>query len=89
MRQIKLCLVVLAAALGVIAWETPQAAAQYDYDPYVYYDYYDVGYDEDYEDDWFYDYYEYEPGITDDYDYYADYDYDADRFEWEEEGVFD
>lgn len=67
-----------------------QVDAQYYGDYYEWYDYYDVGYDTEYDDDWFYDYYEYDAGAYDDeYGHYDDYDYDADVFDWEEDGLFE
>lgn len=76
------------AALSVLLLGLPAAALDpIDNDPY---DYYDTGYDYDYSDDWFYDYYDFnDDGFDPYYDYYADYDYDADLFDWEEDGLFE
>jgi hypothetical protein len=55
-----------------------------------YYDYYEVGYDTSYDDDWFFDYYRYEASAFEaQYHYYSDYDYRSERFDWEERGLFD
>ncbi len=62
-----------------------QVTAVQDAPVYEYYERYDVGYDTSYDDDWFFDYYEYSPAAPDRaYDYYTDYDYESDRFDWEQ-----
>jgi opacity protein-like surface antigen len=51
---------------------------------------YDAGYDTDFSDDWFFDYYEVDPATADiGYEYYSGFDYTANAFEWEEEGLFE
>ena len=89
----------LALFAAIAALTVPPAAAvesTYDYD---YYECYDAGFDDRYDDDWFYDHYDYRDACEYDdvgFDYdedYGDYDYgydaDADVFDWEEDGVLD
>ena len=53
------------------------------------YDHYHAGYDEAYADDWFYDYYEYDPDRLEPYyAHYTGFDYTSDLFGWEELGLF-
>ena len=78
-----------AIALGsLFAGFAAAGARAQDVPVYEYYDHYDVGYDTNYDDDWFFDYYEYAPeGADPEYDYYTDYDYEGDQFDWEQPGV--
>lgn len=83
-----LCCAVAAHVQAQTAGAPESQAAQ----PEVveYYDYYRVGYDTTYDDDWFFDYFAYDAAAFEpQYDYYADYDYQAERFDWEETGLFD
>lgn len=53
-----------------------------------FYDFYEGGFDEEPDqDDWFYDHYSYDMGAGE-LETYANYDWDADQFEWEEDGLF-
>ena len=58
------------------------------YDDSDYYGLYDAGYDQTYGNDWFYDYYEWSDPYSTEVGGY-DYDYDADVFDWEEDGLFE
>lgn len=84
LRNFKKIIAITAFALmSTVGWS--QAASAYDY-----YSYYGVGYDDNYDNDWFYDYYEYDSDFYDEYDYgYYDYNYDTDMFDWEEDGLFE
>ena len=76
------------AACAVFLLGDPASARAQDERVYEYYENYDVGYDTNYDDDWFFDYYAYNPAAAEpEYDYYTDYDYDTDRFDWQEDGV--
>lgn len=78
-----------ALCLSGTAYAQPQPPA-HDAQVPDYYDYYEVGYDTNYDDDWFFDYFEYDLQNYDpQFDYYTDYDYQADAFDWEERGLFD
>jgi hypothetical protein len=78
----------LMPAIGAVLLYTPTALA---YPYYDYYDYYDGYYDSSWDDDdWFYDYYDYDYDTYDGYyDHYDHYNYDADLFDWEEDGLFE
>ena len=59
------------------------------YDDSDYYGLYDAGYDRtNFGNDWFYDYYEWSDPYSTEVGGY-DYDYDADVFDWEEDGLFE
>jgi hypothetical protein len=78
--------VLLCAGAASHALAQPDAAQ--DAPVYEFYEHYDVGYDTSYDDDWFFDYYAYSPAAPEPtYDYYTDYDYEADRFDWEQPGA--
>lgn len=71
--------------IAIVQVARAQATATQDAPVYEYYQHYDVGYDTSYDDDWFFDYYEFSPAAPDPaYDYYTDYDYESDRFDWEQ-----
>lgn len=76
-----------AAAQETWGWDDDYDAG-YDAGTVSDYGYLGGAYDTDYTaDDWFFDEYGYEAtGYYDTYDY--DYDWDADMFDWEEDGLF-
>lgn len=73
----------LAAGSLVSAQDTEGVGS----DDIFFYDFYEGGFDEQPDDDdWFYDYYAYAEG-PERGGAYAGYDAEADRFDWEEDGV--
>jgi len=81
----------LLAPVTLIAFAaiTAPARAQDPNEVFAVYDRYEAGYDETYEDDWFFDRYQFAPGAFDPYyDYYSSFDYKGDAFTWEEGELF-
>jgi len=82
---------VIAVAALLLATSAQVASAQgvnSSQEVYDTYRSYEGTYDTNYADDWFYDFYSYDPEVDDYYDTYGDYDYDTGVFAWEEKGLF-
>ena len=80
--KVRTAVAVAGLTLSLAASGAWAALDSFGYDTY---NFYNPGYDNSsYEDDWFYDYYEYDPN----YDYEHNNDYDSDWFDWEEDGLF-